>query len=48
MKKLLALLLALVMVLGMVACGAKQEAAPEPSTLALRLAASRRLDCGRL
>ena len=29
MKKLIALLLALVMVLGMVACGAKEEAAPE-------------------
>ena len=30
MKKLIALLLALVMVLGMVACGAKEEAAPAP------------------
>ena len=29
MKKLIALLLALVMVLGLVACGAKEEAAPE-------------------
>ena len=30
MKKLIALLLALVMVMGMVACGAKEEAAPAP------------------
>ena len=29
MKKLIALLLALVMVVGLVACGAKEEAAPE-------------------
>ena len=32
MKKLIALLLALVMVAGLVACGAKEEAAPAPET----------------
>ena len=37
MKKLIALLLALVMVVGLVACGNKEEAAPEAAPEAEKL-----------